>query len=374
MGNSYQTLSDAVTLVASDKTWIESESIRQLHFAASLDGMQNVAGMPDLHPGITYPVGAAFFSFKRIYPALIGGDIGCGMAFARTSLDGVRPQAEPMDRKLGDLDQPPERFSDMPFDIPGWALSEPTLGTIGGGNHFAEFQKVDAIYDEAAAEQLEVDKRHLFLLVHTGSRGMGHAVYERHVQAFSHAGLDEDCPAFADYLFEHDRAVAFAQFNRAVVIERILQRLKARGTPVLDVTHNAIARETVDGMSGWMHRKGANSSHCAYSIVPGSRGDFTYLVQPVADARSLFSIAHGAGRKWARKECRGRLEKRFTLKQMARSKIGSHVICNDTRLVFEEAPEAYKPVESVIADMACAGVIRLVARFRPVLTYKTRRK
>ncbi len=80
MGNCIQALSERVTLIASDDTWIEGNAIQQLHTTARLAGMRRVAGMPDLHPGRGYPVGAAFFSLGRLYPALIGGDIGCGMA------------------------------------------------------------------------------------------------------------------------------------------------------------------------------------------------------------------------------------------------------------------------------------------------------
>lgn len=76
MGNCILHLFDGVSLIASDDTWIEGDAIRQLQTAKALDGMRHVVGMPDLHPGRGYPVGAAFFSVGRLYPALIGNDIG----------------------------------------------------------------------------------------------------------------------------------------------------------------------------------------------------------------------------------------------------------------------------------------------------------
>src|SRR6267154_2575189 len=75
-----------VRLFASSKSWIEGEALRQLYAAAKLDGMRLAVGFPDLHPGKGSPVGAAFVSDELIYPYVIGGDIGCGMALFKTDL------------------------------------------------------------------------------------------------------------------------------------------------------------------------------------------------------------------------------------------------------------------------------------------------
>ena len=81
MGNIFvKSVSDRACVVASDTTWMEDAALQQLLTTSQLEGMQRVAGMPDLHPGRGYPVGAAFFSTGRFYPALVGNDIGCGMA------------------------------------------------------------------------------------------------------------------------------------------------------------------------------------------------------------------------------------------------------------------------------------------------------
>ena len=86
MGKYIRPLSDAVFTIASDDLWIESLAIQQLHTTANLPNMQRVVGMPDLHPGRGYPIGAAFFSVGRFYPALVGNDIGCGMALWQTDI------------------------------------------------------------------------------------------------------------------------------------------------------------------------------------------------------------------------------------------------------------------------------------------------
>jgi release factor H-coupled RctB family protein len=73
-----------------------------------------------------------------------------------------------------------------------------------------------------------------------------------------------------------------------------------------------------------------------------------------------------------RSECKGRLNTRYTVEQLSRTKLGSHVICADRKLIYEEAPEAYKPAENIISTLVSAGLVKVIARLKPVLTYKTR--
>ena len=87
---------------------------------------------------------------------------------------------------------------------------------------------------------------------------------------------------------------------------------------------------------------------------------------------TLLSLAHGAGRKWIRSACKDRLFKLMTPTQMGRTALGSRVICNDRQLIDEEAPQAYKSIDSVVQPLVGAGMVELLARTQPVLTYKTR--
>lgn len=82
-------------------------------------------------------------------------------------------------------------------------------------------------------------------------------------------------------------------------------------------------------------------------------------------------MAHGAGRKWQRGECKGRLSHKYSADSLRRTAFGSVVVCEDKALIFEEAPQAYKSIDGVIAAMANASLIEPVARLKPVLTYKT---
>ena len=100
----------------------------------------------------------------------------------------------------------------------------------------------------------------------------------------------------------------------------------------------------------------------------------TYVVLPT-DPRehSAFSLAHGAGRKWARSDTRARLEKRFKAKDLSRTELGSYVICEDKQLLYEEAPQAYKNITTVIDDLVREDLAEVVAVLKPLVTYKVRR-
>lgn len=366
MGNTFVSVSPRVSLIASEQTWIEGNAIQQLEITAKLPDMVRVVGMPDLHPGRGYPVGAAFFSQHRFYPALIGNDIGCGMSLWQTELAAMKTPLDKLEKKLGNIDGPVERSNvgDIPPALLPYAHN---LGTIGGGNHFAELLQVDEIYQADSA----FDKKRLMLLVHSGSRGLGQSILEQHVRTYGHQGLQENSDEAGDYLQQHQLALDFATFNRQIIAERILRRLRTSGHCLLDIHHNLLASVTIDGLRGWLHRKGATPSDEGWVVIPGSRGDYSYVVQPLPNANSLFSLAHGAGRKWMRSECQDRLSARFTTEQLARTRFGSRVICRDRQLIYQEAPEAYKSIDSVVGALQQAGLVRLLARMKPVLTYKT---
>lgn len=374
-------------VIASANTWIEGRAIQQLEKTVELAGMLRAVGMPDLHPGRGYPIGAAFLSQGRIYPALVGNDIGCGMALWATDVPMRKAKPEKLARKLKGIDNLlDDGWSDLvaeqrilrQLDKTGF---EHSLGTIGGGNHFAELQKVDTVFDSEVFHAAALNKDRLMLLVHSGSRGLGQQILTQHVEAFGHRGLVAGTPEACRYIAQHDRALAFAELNRWLIAQRFLSALNCQAQLVLDVNHNLVEPVSWSAEPGpvstcWLHRKGATPADKGLVMIPGSRGHASYLVKPnSADGgflQSLASLAHGAGRKWVRSDCRERLEKRFRIDDLQRTELGSHVICEDKALMYEEAPEAYKSIDSVIQAMLDAQLINLVARFYPVVTYKTR--
>jgi release factor H-coupled RctB family protein len=392
MGNFLKVFSDRVSVIASARLWMEDAAVQQLLTSAQLPGMQQVVGLPDLHPGRGHPVGAVFFSGGRFYPALVGNDIGCGMSLLQTDILMGKVKLDKLDRQLGNLDGAigddewavlnnrdaglqahidalAQRMAQAGLDLSHLRA----LGTLGGGNHFVELQVIDEVRDAVAFERSGLGLKKLQILVHSGSRGLGQAILQAHVEAFGHAGLPDSGADASDYLARHDAALAFARLNRAVIALRVASRLHCSAAPVIDIHHNLLTSAQVNGQAGWLHRKGATPSDQGLVMLPGSRGDYSYVLAPLGeDAASLSSLAHGAGRKWARTDCKGRLFKLFSPDHLSRTPIGSRVICNDKALIYEEAPQAYKNVDSVLDCLLGANLVRVVARSKPVLTYKTR--
>jgi release factor H-coupled RctB family protein len=125
----------------------------------------------------------------------------------------------------------------------------------------------------------------------------------------------------------------------------------------------------------FIHRKGAVSAESDIVVIPGSRGSLSYLVKPTGDGVShAWSLAHGAGRKWMRSAARQRMRERFSVDELVQTCLGGRVICEERDLLYEEAPEAYKNIEDVIADLVNAGLVSVIATLRPLLTYKTRKE
>jgi release factor H-coupled RctB family protein len=208
------------------------------------------------------------------------------------------------------------------------------------------------------------------LCVHSGSRGFGEAILREHVAKFAAGGLAAESNDATRYLAQHDHAKRWASTNRELIAARMLDRLATRGACIVDICHNWVERIE----EGWVHRKGAAPSTQGAVVIPGSRGALSYVVLPKEPSeRSGFSLAHGAGRKWSRSESRGRLEKRFSAKDLTRTELGSHVICEDKALLYEEAPQAYKNITIVIDDLVKAGLAEVIAILKPLVTYKVRR-
>ena len=360
-----------IRLFASSRAWVEGAAVRQLEQVAGRPDVVSVVGLPDLHPGHHGPVGCAVLAEGRVFPDVIGTDIGCGMQFHVLDLPERKLRLDKAVERLAALEGTWDGDAaglmeerDMP--VTGFVSS---LGTIGGGNHFCELQGVEEIVDAEMARAIGLERGGLGLLVHSGSRGLGAAIFAE----FDRGGtdglrLEEGGEA---YLLEHNGAVRFARLNREVIAMRATEALRVDCRFVLDNPHN-IAQPYGKNV---LHRKGAAPADRGLVPVPGSRGAVTYLVKATDGAReSLLSLAHGAGRKHDRGSMQNRLgTQASTLTRLARNPFGGHVVCHDRKLLLEEAPEAYKDVERVVAEMEEAGLCRVVAIMRPLVTFKTTR-
>lgn len=355
-------MSELFTIIQSEKCWMEHTAIRQLEDVSKLPGVVRAVGLPDLHAGKN-PIGIAVETEGILYPHLIGNDIGCGMGLFETNCALKKFKQERFVTKLNHI----RALEDLPTENP-YPEESPIydLGTIGGGNHFAEFQTVHEIFNQDAFQQLGIDKNQLLLLIHSGSRGYG----QRILSEFSDlGGFPENSGQTQDYLAKHNDALLWAERNRRLVAEKLMgyvgysQEVK----PLLDCCHNFV--EQRDGH--FIHRKGAVSALRGPMVIPGSRGSLTYLVLPAADTSlSGHSLSHGAGRKWARSLCKSRIRNKYERDTIRQSKLGGRTVCHDTELLYQEAPEAYKNIEHVIAALVEHGLCTVIATLRPLVTYK----
>ncbi len=378
-----------VRLFASAQSWIEGEAVRQLYATAKLDGVRLAVGFPDLHPGKGTPIGAAFVTEGVIYPHLIGGDIGCGMALFKTDLVRRDAKLDRWARLQFNLEYPWDQFvSDFlaEHDLESTGF-DTALGTIGGGTHFAELQAVEKVLDVEEFKKLDLGKQQLVVLAHSGSRGLGESILRAHVDQHLGKGVEAESFAAQEYLCAHDFAVRWAKANRELIARRFVAALGAEAECLWDGCHNSITPSpdlsaTLShrmgkglGVRVWVHRKGAVATDSEFVVIPGSRGSLSYLVKPIGDGENhAWSVAHGAGRKWGRSEARLRMRERFGRHQLVQTPLGGRVVCEERDLLYEEAPAAYKNIEAVIRNLVDAGLVSVIATFRPLLTYKCRTK
>jgi tRNA-splicing ligase RtcB (3'-phosphate/5'-hydroxy nucleic acid ligase) len=285
------------------------------------------------------------------------------------------------------------------------------LGTLGSGNHFIELQQVTDIYDEAVARVFGLFLGQLVVQIHSGSRGLGHQVCDEYVRELQAAvrkyniQLPDrelvcaplDSPEGRKYFGAMASAANFAWANRQFMtqlarrsFERVLAgKVKSLDLHVVyDVAHNIakIEEHTVDGkaMKLCVHRKGATRAfgpgHPAVVpvyravgqpvLVPGDMGTASYVLVGTADAldESFGTSCHGAGRTMSRAAAKKQIlgtELRHRLESQ-----GIQVRAGSMSGLAEEAPEAYKDIDAVVAVVHGAGLARRVARMRPLAVMK----
>ena len=396
-------------VIAGPDVWMEGDAVAQFARVAALPGCVRAVAMPDLHPGRGIPVGAALAFAGRVLPGLVGGDAGCGVRVV--AVDGGRLSADALVRRveealavdplegcdLGELLEAAWRrgarglaeVTGVPDALAALAAEEPeeagpdpggppdrydaalagALGTIGGGNHFVEIAAVREVRDRDAAARAGIAPGGLVVVAHSGSRGLGGALAAR----WAEAELEGD--AIAPYLAELAGACRFARANRFVLAYRMLRALgaarpgKIRGA--FEVTHNDVVSEPVGGAPAWVHRKGAAPARGRdLTIVLGSRGAPSWVMEAADSEAGLRSVAHGAGRKMGRGEAREKLKARYRRADLLRTRLGGRVLCDDPALLYEEHPDAYKPIEPVVASLVAAGLATPVAALAPVVTVK----
>ncbi|MCZ2839858.1 RtcB family protein [Modestobacter sp. VKM Ac-2985] len=345
----------------------------------------HLALMPDAHLGKGATVGSVIPTEGAIIPAAVGVDIGCGMRAVRTQFDAadlagrdlsvlhgqisravplsagrynrrVLPTAEPRVEELRAL--PGVAQADGAAGT--WPLQ---LGSLGSGNHFIEVS-LD-----------EQDRVWLFL--HSGSRGVGNKLASVHIRRAQErcralgieladrdlAYLEEGTTEFDAYLEALRWAQRFAVLNREEMMDRVVEQLgrflrdDVQRLETVDCHHNYTERERHDGRDVWLSRKGAISARKGQAgLIPGSMGTASYVVSGLGNPAALMSAPHGAGRNHSRTAAR-RLFSRADLEQRMTGIAWGH-----SDAFLDEHPDAYKPIDQVMADAADLVEVRHTLR------------
>lgn len=440
----------------------QDQSLQQVANVAHLPGIvgQSLA-MPDVHWGYGFPIGgvAAFDEDEGVIsPGGVGYDINCGVRLLRSELDvdDVRPRLEALSIALfhavpGGLGRgshrrlKPKELERVMLRGARWAVDEgygdaedldvieeggclpgadpakvserartrgmPQLGSLGSGNHFCELGYVAEVLDEAAAASFGLRLGGVTLMIHSGSRGLGHQICEdslrRMLEASARYGIAlpdrQLCaaplgsPEAADYFGAMACATNFAFANRQMMTGFARQALEDHlrcseselGLRVVyDVCHNIAKWEEheVDGQRRRLcvHRKGATRAFgpghpqvpAAYRevgqpvLVPGDMGRYSYVLVGTARAmqETFGSSCHGAGRRLSRNAAKRAASGRPLFQELRER--GIFVQAESKVTVAEEISEAYKDVADVVDVMHAAGIARKVAKLVPLAVIK----
>ena len=402
------------------KAWIEGVPVEeaakeQLRGIAKLPVVwPHVAVMPDVHLGIGVTVGSVIPTRGAIIPAAVGVDLGCGMAAARLDIEarhlpdaltGLRSAIEaavPHGRTNNGASGDRGAWRKVPDAVAlAWSTQRSAyddlcarhpkmrahntvghLGTLGTGNHFIEL-----CLDEDQC---------VWVMLHSGSRGAGNRVGSYFIELakedmrVAHGALPEDVDLayltegtrhFADYVAAVGWAQDFARANREVMMERVLEAVRAVVRPdatpgpyairslagarvtAVNCHHNYVQLERHFGADLWVTRKGAVSARAGeLGLIPGSMGAKSFVVRGRGNVESLHSCSHGAGRAMSR----GAARRAFTVADHIAATEG--VECRKDAGVIDETPMAYKSIDAVME--AQGDLVSVVATLKQVLCVK----
>jgi tRNA-splicing ligase RtcB len=342
--------------------------------------------MPDTHWGYGMPIGGVAGLDQVISPNMVGVDIGCGMVFVRSNLQRSNFSTEILKQVMGKVretipvgfskhSKPQCSESDIwgQFNYCGTVINQESqnalkqVGTLGGGNHFIEFQ-----YDENGF---------ICVMIHSGSRNLGKMICDRYNSIakdlnskwFSSVDPKSDLaflPFYSQegqqYFEEMKGALTFASKNRNVMISRTMEILqsitKCDFSDVIDIHHNYAAYENHGGMNLLIHRKGATSARAGeIGIIPGSQGTASYIVEGLGNEKSFMSCSHGAGRKMGRREACRSLDLKTEVDRL--NSLGIlHAIRGKDDL--EEAAGAYKDIDVVMKEQE--DLVKIVHTLHPI--------
>ena len=452
-------------IYASEKIQIEEDALEQLKNAARLPSVVRVLATPDIHVGFGVPIGCVAGLTEIVVPAAVGYDVNCGMRVMTTPLKrgDINPEQLAhsirrdiplgegkanlrldrhdleviLERGVKGIDEIARRGGrvwearneeDEAQDIEHienngsmagevGAVSDHAkergmgqLATLGGGNHFIEIQVVDRVLDEKLAARFGLEKDMITVMIHSGSRGLGHQVGDDYMKLAKRITGEEPGGHSLSFLRISDKpgqryigamnaaanfAFANRQFMGSMVRREFRREFGDIPMPIIyDVPHNMAKLEEHFGQKLWVHRKGATRAFgpsrmagtkyadCGQPVlIPGSMGTASYILVGIDSkgaTEAMCSVNHGAGRVMSRTAARGRVTRRGKVispgaisdEEFARSMQGVTLIAEDRSSAKEEAPGAYKDIDAVVETVVEAGLAKAVARLRPLAVLK----
>jgi tRNA-splicing ligase RtcB len=354
---------------------IEPEAVRQFESAMDCDFAVKGALMPDVHTGYSLPIGAVVATKDVIVPAWVGYDIGCGMCALPTTFKWQEVKEFALDIRDSIYMNIPVGFSHNPKDaqwedgmlIPRSSKMDEIfdknglrqLGSLGGGNHFIEIGR-----DE---------NKKVWIILHSGSRGIGHATASHYMRLASgdgkaregHFGLAADSKDGKDYITDLQFCLAFALENR----REIARRVEAEISSYIDgegewenlINRNHNHAEMRDDL--WIHRKGAtHAEEGMIGVIPGNMRDGSFIVRGKGNPDSLWSSSHGAGRVLGRKQAKRELSLEAFKYEM------EGIVSKTTEDTLDESPMAYKDIYEVMALQS--ELVDIVCHVKPIINIK----
>ncbi|MFA5084237.1 MAG: RtcB family protein [Candidatus Paceibacterota bacterium] len=438
---------------------IEPDAFSQVINTACLPGIVNYSlAMPDIHTGYGFVIGGVAAMDAKdgvISPGGVGYDINCGMKLLRSEYTQkeIRPHLEKLAVEIQNevpsglgqgrqiklsvgeiekiLEGGAQRMAEQGFgekeDLEncesGGRLAHADsslvseraksrgrdqVGTLGSGNHFLEIQRVDEIFDEAAAKAFGLFKDQVLIMIHTGSRGLGHQIATDYIRVMVNAmpkygiklpdrelaACPVESPEGKNYLAAMACGGNYAWANRQAITHFIRKAWKSvlgdsasELKVVYDVAHNIakIENHSVNGEEKKLvvHRKGATRAfppgHPEIPeryretgqpvLIPGSMGTASYVLAGSKEgAGAWFSSCHGAGRTMSRHAA----VRAVSPQELIKSLESKGIIVRSSSLsgLAEEAPQAYKDIDSVVEVVHQAGLSKKVARLKPLAVIK----
>lgn len=453
------------TLFISDKIRLEEDALNQLKDACKIPTVKKVLATPDIHIGYGVPIGCVIAAEEVIIPAAVGYDINCGMRVLKTNLyagdietaelvksirrdiplgegkenirltreefecvleEGVKGlyKIKRKDHFVWDFLEKEDSKNVLPLiedcgSMKGDASAvsarakergQNQLGTLGGGNHFIEIQEVVSVKDKKTAGEWGIFEGQMLIMIHSGSRGLGHQIGEDYMSLAKSKNYGEPHPSRElcyiplnekegeEYVKAMHSGANSAFANRHIMSLLVKKNLlfyypNAEINLLYDVPHNIAKLEEHFGKKMWVHRKGATRAfpgkRMAQTIfektgqpvlIPGSMGSFSYLlVGKNENEKSLCSTNHGAGRRMSRTQAAGKIRHRdgkvlkegaISDEEFRKSMEGITLICENRHTIKEEAPQAYKDIDEVIRVVEGANLAAVVAKMRPLAVLK----